>query len=152
MENLKIIEETISDLLKRMSFDGKVEVSVSNENNILANIQTEQAGFLIGQAGANLDALQHIARIIINKKNEQFIHFILDVNNYRKYKMELLKELAENVAEQALLEKVAITLRPMSAYDRRIIHLTLADNSKITTESIGEGAERKIIIKSLSIE
>lgn len=152
MENLKIIEETISDLLKRMSFDGKVEVSVSNENNILANIQTEQAGFLIGQAGANLDALQHIARIIINKKNEQFVHFILDVNNYRKYKMDLLKELAENVAEQASLEKVAITLRPMSAYDRRIIHLTLADNSKITTESIGEGAERKIIIKSLSIE
>lgn len=152
MDDLKIIEETIVDLLKKMAFEGKVEVNASDEDNILANIQTEQAGFLIGQAGANLDALQHIIRIIINKKSGQFVHFILDVNDYRKYRIELLKELAKNVAKQVLLEKVAITLRPMSAYDRRVIHLTLANNSEIATESIGDGLERKIVIKSLSTE
>ncbi len=152
MDNLKTIKETIIDLLKRMNFDGKVDVDISDENNILANIQTEQANFLIGQSGANLDALQHIIRIIINKKSGEFVHFILDVNNYRKYKIELLKELAENVAKQVLTEKVAVTLRPMTAYDRRIVHLALANNSQIVTESIGNGTERKITIKSLLTE
>jgi len=152
MDNLKTIKETIIDLLKRMNFDGKVDVDISDENNILANIQTEQANFLIGQSGANLDALQHIIRIIINKKSNEFVHFILDVNNYRKYRIELLKELAENVAKQVLTEKVAVTLRPMTAYDRRIVHLALANNSQIVTESIGNGTERKITIKSLLTE
>jgi len=152
MDNLKTIKEIIIDLLKRMNFDGKVDVDISDENNILANIQTEQANFLIGQSGANLDALQHIIRIIINKKSNEFVHFILDVNNYRKYRIELLKELAENVAKQVLTEKVAVTLRPMTAYDRRIVHLALANNSQIVTESIGNGTERKITIKSLLTE
>lgn len=150
MKPEETIKEAIVDLLNKMDFEGEVEIDASDENNILANIKTEQAGFLIGQSGVNLEALQHLIRMIINKKNDQLVHFVLDVNNYKKYRIELLKELAGNVAKQVLSEKVAVTLRPMPAYDRRVIHLALADNSQITTESIGDGAERKVIIKSLS--
>jgi spoIIIJ-associated protein len=149
MEKINIIKETIKELLKIMDFDGKVVVDDSNKENILVNIQTEQAGFLIGQAGANLDALQHIVRILVSKKNGQPIQFVLDVNNYRKHRIEILRELAKSIAKQALSEKAAFTLQPMSAYERRIIHLALAEYPQINTESIGQEPERRVIVKPI---
>ena len=147
MDNLEIIKQTITDLLNRINFDAKVEIDASDQNNIVVNIQTEQGGFLIGQAGGNLNALQHIARILVNKQNDQPIQFILDVNNYRKHRLELLRELAKNMAKQALSKKVSLILHPMPAYERRIIHLSLADNPEINTESTGQEPERRIVIK-----
>lgn len=147
MKETEIIKTTIKKLLALMSFEGEVEVDDSQKDNILVNIQSEEAGFLIGQAGANLEALQHIARMLVNKENEQPIQFVLDVNQYRKHHVELLKELAKNMARQSLTEKVSITLQPMSAYDRRIIHLTLAEDPQINTASIGQGTERRVVVK-----
>ena len=147
MNKTDIIKETIVELLKTMDFEGEVVVDSADENNILVNIETNQAAFLIGQAGASLDALQYIARVMVNKKGDQFIQFLLDVNNYRKNRIELLKELAGDISEQVLSEKVAVTLQPMSAYERRIIHMVLSDNPKINTESIGRDPERKIVVK-----
>ena len=149
MDKIKIIKKTIKELLEVMRFDGQVVVDEPETNNILANIQTEEANFLIGQAGANLDALQHLSRILVNKRNEEPIPFILDVNNYRKHRIELLKDLAKNIAQQALTEKVSLTLQPMSAYERRVIHLALIDQSQISTESVGQEPERRIVIRPI---
>ena len=124
MNKTDIIKETITELLKTMNFEGEVAVDDSDENNILVNVQTNQAGFLIGQAGTSLDALQYIARVMVNKKGNQSIQFLLDVNDYRKHRIKLLKELARNIAKQTLSEKATITLQPMSAYERRVIHCT----------------------------
>jgi spoIIIJ-associated protein len=147
MDKINIIKKTIKELLEVMSFDGEVVIDNFQSDNILVNIQTEQAGFLIGQAGVNLDALQYIARILVNKKNKQPIPFVLDVNNYRKHRIELLKNLAKNIARQVLSEKVVLTLQPMSAYERRVIHLALVGEPQISTESIGQEPERRIIIR-----
>lgn len=149
MEKEKIIKETVNELLRIMNFEGKVIIDNSDEGNILVSIQTEEAGFLIGQAGVSLDALQYITRMLVNKKTEQPIQFLLDVNDYRKHRIELLRTLAKNIAKQALLEKITVTLQPMSAYERRIIHLTLAEHPQISTESIGQGLERKIVVKPI---
>ncbi len=147
MKEIEIIKKTIKKLLSFMGFEGEVEVDDSQKDNISVNIQSEEAGFLIGQAGANLEAFQHIARMLVNKENEQPIQFVLDVNQYRKHHVELLKELAKNMARQSLTEKVSITLQPMSAYDRRIIHLTLAEDPQINTASVGQGEERRVVVK-----
>ena len=142
-----IIKETIEELLKKMSFEGDVVLDSFDKDSVLANIQTNQAGYLIGQSGANLDALQFLARIMVNKKNEESIRFILDVNSYRKDRINFLRDLAQNIAKKTLLDKVEVTLCPMSAYERRVIHLALAENSEVNTESVGDGLERKIIVK-----
>lgn len=147
MNKTDIIKETIVELLKTMDFEGEVVINSVDEDNILVNIKTNQAGFLIGQAGASLDALQYITRVIVNKKGDQFIQFLLDVNDYRKNRIELLKELARNISEQVLSEKVAVTLQPMSAYERRVVHMVLSDNPEINTESVGRDPERKIVVK-----
>ena len=151
MKEAEIIKETISQLLKLIDFQGEIDIDYSDENNILVNIQTEQAGFLIGQAGANLNALQHLARILVSKKNSQPIHFILDVNDYRKHRLELLRELAKDIAKQALSKKVSLVLHPMPAYERRIIHLALADEPEIDTQSTGQEPTRRIVIKPVMV-
>ena len=150
MEKEKIIKETVNELLRIMNFEGKVIIDNSDEGNILVSIQTEEAGFLIGQAGVSLDALQYITRMLVNKKTEQPIQFLLDVNDYRKHRIELLRTLAKNIAKQALVEKITVTLQPMSAYERRIIHLALAEDPQISTESIGQGLERRIVVKPIN--
>ena len=107
MEEKDIIKEIIAELLKKMNISGSVLVE-NFENDIIANIQTEEAGFLIGQAGKNLEAFQYLSRTLVNKKNEQSIQFIVDVNNYRKDRIESLRSLAKNIAKQTLTEKVSI--------------------------------------------
>lgn len=147
MDKITIIKETVSELLNRMNFQGEVFIDNAKEDSIMANIQTDQAGFLIGQAGASLDALQYVARILVSKKTSEPIRFVLDVNNYRKSRIDLLEELAQDIAKQALSKRVAVTLQPMPAYERRVIHLALGGYSQINTESIGEGEERRIVVK-----
>ncbi|MFH0906859.1 MAG: R3H domain-containing nucleic acid-binding protein [bacterium] len=149
MEKTEIIKQTITKLLETMGFNGEVFVDDSDKDNILANIQTDQAGFLIGQAGANLEALQYIVRAMVSKKNGASVQFLLDVNDYQKNNIELLKGLARNIAEEALLKRIAVTLQPMPAYKRRIIHTALMSYPEISTESIGDEPERRIVVKPI---
>ena len=147
MDKIEIIKKTIKELLDAMKFEGQIIVDDLSPDNILINIETDQAGFLIGQTGVNLDALQHLTRILVSKKSEESVPFILDVNHYRRHRIELLKDLANNMAKQALTEKVSLTLQPMSAYERRVIHMALTSQSEISTQSIGQEPERRIVIK-----
>ncbi|MFH1671361.1 MAG: R3H domain-containing nucleic acid-binding protein [Candidatus Portnoybacteria bacterium] len=147
MENKEVIKKIVDQLLEKMRFEGETIVNDSKEEGLIVNIQTKEASFLIGQSGVNLDALQHVARVLTNKKATESIQFVLDINEYRKQRSEGLKELARNVADQTIIERVAITLRPMSAYERRVIHLALFDYAQVKTESIGEEPERRVVVK-----
>lgn len=150
-KNLSLIRETVEELLARGGFPVRTEISVENEDgeeNVICNILTEQdSNFLIGQYGANLQALQHLLRLIIRKKTDDRIKFILDVNSYRQEKNRAISDMAREAAEQALSEGRSVVLRPMTAYERRLIHMTLSDDSRVATESIGEGESRKVVIK-----
>jgi len=149
MENIEFIKKTITELLEKMNFKGEVSIDSSDKDNILVNISTDEAGFLIGQAGVNLDVLQYLSRVLISKKSDKSVQFLLDINDYRKNRINFLKELAGNISKQALLERAAITLQPMPAHERRIIHLALVDHPEINTESIGDESERRIVIKPI---
>lgn len=146
----KIIKETIEELLDKMGFPAEIQIvqEVENPENIICNITTDSdSNFLIGQHGINLQAVQHLARLIIRKKTEERVRFILDVNSYRQQKNQSIIELANSAAKQALDEKRAIIMKPMSTYERRIVHMELSKNKNIITESIGEGEGRKIVVK-----
>lgn len=148
MDKLEIIKQAVIELLGRMDLDAQVSVSYSNEE-ILADVQTQEAGFLIGQAGVNLDAFQHLVKVMVGKKINEPVQFTLDVNDYRRHRKELLRELAQSIAKQALDKKTALVLQPMSAYERRIIHSALADFPQINTESIGQEPKRRVVVKPM---
>lgn len=150
----KQLKETVEELLDKMGFSSAVEIKRQEENNreiILCNIKTDQSSFLIGQYGVNLESLQHIARIVARKKISEPVNFILDVNSYRQEKNDSIIKMAQNLAQEALSERRAIVLRPMSPYERRLVHMELSKNEKIKTESIGEGEDRRVVIKPTNL-
>ena len=146
----KIIKETVAELVSKMGFESVVEIkekSGETEETIVCNIKTADSNFLIGQYGVNLQSLQHIARLLVRKLTEERINFTVDVNSYREEKNTSIEKMAEDLAEQAVREKRAVVMRPMSPYERRLVHMVLSKNSQIKTESIGEGEDRKVVIK-----
>jgi len=149
-----VLKGSIKELLGKMGFDVEVEVSKQEDGenlSYLCNITTDESNFLIGQYGVNLQALQHLVRILVRKKIEDKVNFILDVNSYRKEKNDSLLKMATTLAEEAVTEKRAVVMRPMSAYERRIVHLELSKNNQVVTESIGEGEDRRIVIKPANL-
>ncbi len=149
------IKALIKETIEKMGFscqEIEVEQQESNgEKTFILNIKTSESNFLIGQYGANLQALQHIIRILVRERLEERTRFILDINSYRKEKNAAVVCLAKEAAAQALREKRAILMRPMSPYERRLVHMEFSGNEQVQVESIGEGEERKIVIKPLNL-
>ena len=112
------------------------------------DIEGEDLGILIGRRGQTLACLQFVVRLIVGHQTKDWVPIIIDVEGYKQRRYEKLHTLAKNLAEQVKARRVPFTLEPMLAYERRIIHLALADDPDVTTESIGEGESRKVVIRS----
>lgn len=152
-ETSKIIEELLSELLHKASFEDfeiEPQKAASDDSQMYVfNIKTEtDSRFLIGQHGDNLRALQYLTRLLARKKiQEDRIGFLIDVNNYCQQKNKSVVEMAREAAREAAKDKKAIFLRSMSPYERRLVHLELINDPQVVTESVGEGEDRKVVIK-----
>jgi spoIIIJ-associated protein len=130
-------------------------VSISQTDDaesVTCDITTDaDSNFLIGQHGINLQALQHLARLIVRKHVPEKIRFTLDINKYREQKNQSVMQQARLAAQEALTLGRGVFLPPMSTYERRLVHLELSQNSEVVTESIGEGENRKIVVKPANL-
>jgi len=145
--DLEKIEKITEEFFKKMTIEVKIEVGRPKENTIPINLKTEEPQILIGEKGQTLTEIQHLLKIILKKKINEDFFIDLDIQDYKKKKIEYLKEMARSLAEEVALTKKEKELLPMSPYERRIIHLELGGHPDVKTESIGEGPERRIIIK-----
>lgn len=146
-EQLQEIKKTAEEFFEKMGVWAQIEVEPTAENAVRVNAELEGPGLFIGQQGQDLLSIQHILRAMVRRKIQESFFLDLDINNYKKNKIAYLKELAREVADEVALTKKPKELPPMPAYERRIIHLELASLSYVTTESIGEGLDRRIVIK-----
>jgi spoIIIJ-associated protein len=135
----------LEGILQRMNICCPVHVE-ETPDAIILNIQGDGSGLLIGKRGQNLDAIQYIVNKSCSKFSNNRKMIIIDTEAYRKRREESLVALAEKLAEKVKKTKKAVTLSHLNAHDRRIIHLTLQDESFLTTKSRGEGDYRKIVI------
>ncbi len=151
------IKEVIESILKLLDFPGAtVEVKTRTADDERASFTCnitirEDSKYLIGQYGANLQALQQLSSILVRKKVGHHIFFLVDVNAYRAEKNDLIARDAREAGQRATSEKKPIVLRPMRPYERRIVHMTLADDDSVITESIGDRDDRKVIVKPRSV-
>lgn len=146
-EQLKIIEEIVKNLLNIMGFESEVFVREEAEG-VVAHINCQEGGLLIGQGGESLAGLSHLIKLITSKKlKENFVSFSVDVNDYYRQKTEILKEFVIEKASKAAREGRPCPLLPMSSYERRIVHLALQDRKDVVCESEGEGRDRHIVIR-----
>ena len=155
-KELEKIKKITKEFFDKTTIDVEIEVGRPEEDTVPIDIKMEEPQLLIGEGGQTLLELQHLLRIILRKQipslsGEEKRFFIdLDIQNYKKKKIDYLKEMARSLADEVSLTKKEKILAPMPAYERRIIHLELAERKDVTTESIGEEPERKIVIRPYS--
>ena len=147
MQNLKIIKKTIEEFFKKTTFEIVIESLLEEDKTIAVNLKTEEPQILIGENGQTLNEIQYLLKIILRKQIKEYFYLNIDINDYKKKKIEFLKEKAFLIADEVSLTKKEKELVPMSAYERRIVHLTLAERQDITTKSIGERDERRVVIR-----
>ena len=159
-DEVKKIKEITEDFLQKMTItDFRVDLNLSSVKNEKPNLEEKQdldvvnldikikePQILIGSDGQTLFELQRILRIILNKKLQKNFYLKLDINDYEKKKIEYLKSLAKNLADEVSLTKKKKILSPMPSYQRRIIHMELAERTDVTTESQEIGIDRCIVI------
>lgn len=138
-------KEILEGMLKRMSIDFPVETK-ETEEHVTLNIMGDGSGLIIGRGGQTLDAIQYIINKSLGKNGKRRKRIILDTENYREKRENTLTALAEKLGAKAKRTKKPVTVNPMNAHDRRIIHLALQNDKDLTTKSRGEGNFRKIII------
>lgn len=151
-EDISIAKERVEEFLKEwlQKVDNTLEYTIKEEDyTIYVDINGNAAGTLIGYRGETLNSMQTILSTIANRGFNSKIRLILDIENYRQKREKTLEELAEKVSKTVLKTGKSITLEPMSAYERKIIHSKIQDNSKIETHSIGEGDNRRVVISKI---
>ncbi|MBL7142395.1 MAG: KH domain-containing protein [Candidatus Pacebacteria bacterium] len=145
--NIETIKKTVKEFFEKTTFNVEVEIMSEKEGTIPIALKTEEPQILIGEGGQTLTEIQHLLKAILRRKIAEIFYIDLDINDYKKKKKEYLEELAISTADEVALSKKQKELPAMSAYERRIIHMTLVERSDVVTESIGEGIERRPVIK-----
>jgi len=138
-------KKTLQDLLGLLGIEAGVDLREEPER-ILLTIQGDGSGLLIGRKGQTLDALEYLINKIVHKGAEDKKRIVVDTENYRSRREESLVRLAHRLADKAKQLGRPVTISPMSAHDRRIIHLALQDDKTLRTRSTGTGLYRKVTI------
>ncbi len=142
---LQVAVEVVEDLLELLGVRGRVEV-LCDEMPLAFDITGDDLGILIGRRGQTQASLEYITKLIVTRRLESWVPLTVDVAGYKKRRLDSLQRLALYLADQVKSRRRAITMEPMPPDERRIVHLALADNPDVTTESVGEGDGRKVVV------
>lgn len=138
-------KEILTEILKHVDLPTVVESEARN-GHVYLNIISNGSGLLIGKRGKTLQALQYLVSKILQNQTGENLSVIVDTENYRTKREENLAELAHQLCDKVKKSHRPLTTGPMNAQDRRIIHLTLKEDSDVRTQSKGEGNLRRVII------
>lgn len=138
----------LKEFLDKMGYGAEAAIAAKDSaNETIFEISVDDAKYLIGEKGSNLNSLEYLVKLICQNKNIYTKNLYLDVNDYRKERAKFLKEAARLAAQKVALTKKPVFLPPMPAFDRKVIHTELSINPNIATESEGFAEERRIVIK-----
>jgi spoIIIJ-associated protein len=145
-EDVEITVNVLQHILRYMNIHATVQVLSTNPLTVNIHGMNENLGLLIGRRGETLAALQLLVNLIVSHRTKHRLRIAVDAENYRQRREENLCSLALRVAQQVRSYRRSIALEAMSPYERRIVHMALSDSKDISTESIGEGDERRVVI------
>lgn len=149
MEAIEKAKNNISNFLDMFlpKIDETITYKIKEGKEIIeVELDGKDINYLIGYRGETLNSLQTILTAIAGKNIAEKIRVSLDMFGYREKRKKILEELADKIARTVVKNQKSITLEPMNAYERKIIHSRLQDNKKVKTISVGEGEHRKVII------
>jgi len=147
---LNKIEQLVKEFFENMEITAEIEVGSPQQKSIPINLKVDNPQVLIGKEGRTLAKIQHILKRMARDKIEDQFYIDLDINDYKQKKISYLKQKAREVGDQVALTKQEHQLTAMPSYERRIIHMELADRNDVTTQSVGKEPQRKVVIKPYS--
>ncbi len=145
-EDVEITVDVLQHILRYMNISANVQVRSTNPLTLNIHGIHENLGLLIGRRGETLAGLQLLVSLIVGHRTKHRMRIVVDAENYRERREENLRSLAMRVAQQVRNYRRSIALEAMPPHERRIVHITLSDSKDISTESIGEGDARRVVI------
>ncbi|MBO6245627.1 MAG: protein jag [Anaerovibrio sp.] len=140
-------EKFLSDIFKAMKLDIEIEKSESEDGTVF-NLIGDNLGILIGKHGQTLDSLQYLSNLAANRGlTDNKVRVIIDIENYRSRREDTLRRLAMRLADKVRRTGERIVLEPMNRHERKIIHMALQDNYRVSTYSSGDEPYRKVVIE-----
>lgn len=150
-ELARLAKASLQQLLDLMDMEAQVTIESAQEDeqppSVILNITSPYGGILIGRRGETLAALQSLLGLMVNKQTGSWVRVMLDVEGYRERREQMLHDMAYRTAERAQRYRQPIMMEPMIPSERRIVHLTLEDHPYVTTHSIGEGDNRRVVVE-----
>ncbi|MBI2798424.1 KH domain-containing protein [Candidatus Saccharibacteria bacterium] len=146
MSQLSVAQAKLQELLRLLNIEATVEVDDDEEHPTLMIDSADQA-LLIGRNGDNLRALQHVLNVLLRREGTPEGFVAIDVAGYKKERTEKLKAMAQAALEEAVKGNKTVRLKPMNAYERRQVHMYLADSAEVVTESEGQEPHRIVVVK-----
>ena len=140
------VSEILENILSLMDLEGSFEVD-EGQDEVSVSIETKDAARLIGVRGETLAALQLLLNQIVARSSDQYKRIVVDVLGWRKRREAEVENRARSWAKEVLESGQPLELDPMPSWQRRIIHLVLQEVSGVESESVGEGADRRVVIK-----
>lgn len=138
--------QILESLLDEMGMDGEVDIVDESDDGLTLEIEGQDGALLIGKHGQTLDALQYVVNRLVGKRYRNVKRITVDTESYRSRREQSLRQMALELAERAVETRRPVTMNPMNARERRIVHLALKDNRFVETRSIGRDDQRKIVI------
>ncbi|MBQ6296272.1 MAG: Jag N-terminal domain-containing protein [Selenomonadaceae bacterium] len=140
-------EDFLREVFATMNLEVIMKIEDNDEEGCLIELSGKGLGILIGRRGQALDALQYLLNLAVNRKHaDEKVHFVLDVEDYRRRREQTLIKLAKSVAERVIKTRRDVKLEPMNRHERKIIHTVLQDNDRVDTHSAGEEPYRYIVV------
>lgn len=136
----------LQGMFEKMGISVIIEKMITAER-ITFQVHGDDLGILIGKHGQTLDAIQYLTNLVANKDEQGRYHIMVDVEGYRVRREKTLQQLAKRMADKARRNRRKVSLEPMNAYERKVIHMALQEIQHIVTTSEGEGASRHIVIE-----
>ena len=140
------LEQFLKEFVLSIDKEIKYEIKEENKNTFAVELKSEAAKFLIGYRGETLNSLQTLLIAVTSKDIKEKVHVNVDILGYREKRKKVLENLAVRIANSVVKNRKTVTLEPMTAYERKIIHTKLQEHNKVKTESIGEGSHRRVVI------
>ena len=145
VELILATDRLATELIEAMGFDGMVD-AYDAEDVIRVNFATGQTGLLIGQKGETIDAVQYLLNLAVYKDRPFLKRIVADTEGYRQRRVEAIQGMAHRTARRAQREKRSLSLPPMSAAERRVVHLYLKENPSVSTASEGQDEGRRVVV------
>ena len=145
-DNARRITEFLTGLLEHMDSPAQVQVTETEKGRYSEVLEGQKLGQLIGRRGETLDAIQQLTNYAVNSGRDKRLRIHVDAENYRAKREQSLESLAHKVAGKVLKYRRSVTLEPMNAYERHVIHAALQDKAGVTTYSVGTEPNRRVVV------